>query len=86
MLFQLRDAKGELGLVSVTKNHTEVSEDRFSEIIEKSLENFKKLSYEEEQILGIDTSDFSDFILYHNERSVLEIERVFTEEIYVDYL
>ena len=86
MIFQLRDANGELGLVSVTKKHTEVSEDRFFEIIEKSLEKFKNLSYEEEEIMGFDTSDLSDFILYHNERSVLEIKRVFVEEIYVDLM
>jgi len=77
MLFQINEDGETMGLVQVTKNHTEISKDRYSEIISKSLENFKDNGEDD----GFDSYNLSDFVTYHNLRSVLIIERVFTEEI-----
>lgn len=76
MLFQINEDGESMGLLQVVKNHTEVSKDRFSEIISNSLEDFKDNGEDD----GFDTYDLDDFVTYHNLRSVLIIERVFIEE------
>jgi hypothetical protein len=77
MLFQIQEDGEPMGLVQVTKNHTEVSKDRYSEIISNSLQRFKDDGEDD----GFDVYDLDDFVTYHNEHSVLIIERVFFEEI-----
>ena len=77
MLFQINDQEGyQMGLLQVTTNHTEISTDRYSDIISNSLQDFKNNGEDD----GFDTYDLDDFVTYHNLRSVLIIERVFIEE------
>lgn len=76
MLFQINEDGEQMGLVKVTENHTEISTDRYSEIISESLQSFKESGEDD----GFDPYDLSDFVIYHNLRSVLRIERVFIKE------
>jgi hypothetical protein len=76
MVFQITAEGEQMGLVQVTKNHTKVLTNRYSEIISTSLQLFKENGEED----GFDSNDLSDFVTYNNLHSVLEIERIFIKE------
>ena len=79
MLFQINDEGKQMGLLQVVKNHNEerVKPVMYDDIITQSLEKFKDNGEEN----GYDIYDLDDFVIYHNLRNVLILERVFVEEI-----
>jgi hypothetical protein len=73
MIFQIKNDSDNVGLLKVVECHGSMGSSEYDNVISKSLKLFSETGEDD----GWDVDDLDDFIVFHNLRSVLILERFF---------